>query len=140
MTNIPASDTLAEVATLVKTQLDWITDEICSNVQDNDDAARIEVALDALSDLATKVVELAARRLDTATYSDGRPIRSRIELNEQNSVFSHLWPSDPALATEQRVELSGHGSHAIVHIVPPSTLRVENVRTLAVTQASEGDA
>jgi hypothetical protein len=137
VTAIPASDTLAEVAALVKSRLDWATDEIAGNVLNDEDAARIEHALDALSDLATDVVELAARHATAGMYSDGRPIHSRIALPAQNSVFVHLWPSDPAAAKEQHVELDGHGDRTVIHIAPPSTLRAETVRTPAVVRESE---
>ncbi|AWZ25668.1 hypothetical protein CEJ39_17185 [Rhodococcus pyridinivorans] len=142
--NHTPTDALTYLAARVIITLEWATDAIGGNILwDNDTIddlyARNEIPLDALSDLAKEIRQFITSHTDGTHYSDGRPVRTTIELPGHNTQFVHLWPADPTTATEHCIEVAGHGSRSVVHVLPPSTLRVETVRTLAVIREFEED-
>ncbi|PND52547.1 MULTISPECIES: hypothetical protein [Rhodococcus] len=136
-TNHTPTDALIHTTHLVRSRIEWATDTLSDQLDEHTHAA-VEYILDALNDLMKQVAALARPHYRGPHYSDGRPIRSRIAIPERNSVFEHLWPADPAQAIEQHIELSGHGTRHSVHIVPPSSLTVDTVRTLTVVGEPEG--
>ncbi|WP_458681652.1 hypothetical protein [Prescottella equi] len=136
-----ANDALAYLLLLVRERLEWGTDAIAGNIPSvNTSAAELyagnEYVLDHLSDLIKDVDHIGARHVHATTYSDGRPVRSRIEL-EDGSIFSHLWHPDPAQESERRVELPRTRGSITVRIAPPSTLEIVNTRTLSAVADPE---
>ncbi|WFS11855.1 hypothetical protein [Rhodococcus aetherivorans] len=136
--NHTPTDALIYAAMLVRSRIEWATDTLSDQLDEHTHAA-VEYILDALGSLAKDVDDVAASHYRSPRYSDGRPIRSRLEIPDRNSVFEHLWPADPTRATEQHIALSGYGTRHVVHICPPSTLTVETVRTLAIVHEPQGD-
>ncbi|MBH0118468.1 hypothetical protein I0Q12_02500 [Rhodococcus sp. CX] len=138
--NHTAADALAMIAVLVRNRIEWATDSIAGNYpmdgETYDDVeARNELPLDALHDLIKDVCEIVAPHTEGVLYSDGRPVQSRVSLPGWS--FRHLWPADPTTATEQHIETKCYDARYVVHIVPPSTMTLEPVRTLSVVREND---
>lgn len=141
-TNHTPTDALVYLAARITRTIEWATDAIAGNIPIPGDtfdtlAERNETPLDALSDLIGEIREIVAQHTTGTHYSDGRPVHSTVELPAQNTRFVHLWPADPTTATEQHIEVDGYGTRSVVTITPPSSIRVETIRTLAVVREAE---
>lgn len=142
-TNHTSTDALAYLLLLVKQRVEWATDQIGGNIAMDGDTAeqlysRNEFVLDSLDDLIKDVEHIALPHLDAATYSDGRPIRSSIELGTgTGTTFQHLWHPDPAQETERTVPVRLSDADAVVTIAPPSKLSAAVVQRLTVVE--DGD-
>lgn len=137
-TNHTPTDALAYLLLLVKQRVEWATDQIGGNIAMDGDTAeqlysRNEFVLDSLDDLIRDAEHIALPHLDAATYSDGRPIRSSIELGG-STTFQHLWHPDPAQESERTVPVRMHNADAVVTIAPPSTLSAAVVRRLTAVE------
>ncbi|AUM17203.1 MULTISPECIES: hypothetical protein [Rhodococcus] len=135
--NHTATDALAYAATLVRTQIEWLTDAILDRL-DTDAAAEVEPFLDQLDALARQVGEIARQHDPGGRYSDGRPIESRLNIDGYGQIVQ-LWPADPTHARPQRFEIRTRTGVVAVTLTPPGTVTAEPVRALAVVRtASEG--
>ncbi|AGT12161.1 hypothetical protein JABBAWOKKIE_62 [Mycobacterium phage Jabbawokkie] len=87
-----AEDALKYVAQLLWERTEWTTDGIagseCGGCHD--------IELDALSDIASEVFDIAAMFGSLRTYSDGRVVKTRKEIAE-GLVTEHVWHPDPSV-------------------------------------------
>ena len=132
--NHTATDALLYAATLVRTQIEWLTDSIIDRL-DDDAAAAIEPLVDGLDGLARQVGEIARPHDHGGRYSDGRPIESHLCIDGFGEVI-HLWPADPTHARPQRFEIRTRTGVVAVTLTPPGTVTAAPVRTLAVVRTT----
>ncbi|MFG1785682.1 hypothetical protein ACGFIU_24885 [Rhodococcus oryzae] len=140
-TNHTPTDALAYILLLVRERIEWGADQIGGNIPSiNASADQLydgnTHVLDSLCDLIKDVEHIAMPHLDEATYSDGRPIQSRIEL-EEGCILTHLWHPDPTQETERTFPVQIRRGEAEVTITPPSTMTATITRTLAAVDATE---
>ncbi|MFE5788955.1 hypothetical protein [Rhodococcus erythropolis] len=124
--NHTAADALAYIANIVKNKIDCATDAISGNIpQINTSAESLyngnEWALEYLNDLINEVLDAARPHVDGPTYSDGRPIWSKVEIEKNNSRCTHFWNPDPTKNSEHSFEVTSAGGRTIVTFTPPGT-------------------
>lgn len=133
--NHTAADALVYAATLVRSQIEWLSDAIIDRL-DADAAAAAEPLLDQLDGLARQVGEIARPHDRGGRYSDGRPIESKIRIDGFGEVI-HLWPADPTHARPRRFEVRTRTGVVAVTLTPPGTVTAEPVRALAVVRNAQ---
>ncbi|TSD47960.1 hypothetical protein FFI94_018770 [Rhodococcus sp. KBS0724] len=141
MSSFTSLDALKYLTAFVQTQTDWAVDAIGCNAYSDlsrEDADRIENAIsdpiDTIEHLAKhmlEVVQVLEPGFDPSTgkYSDGRRVRSHVEI-EYGRSFSNLWHCDPNQDSAQTLTgtLSAdpgqyRGTYEI-SIIPPQSIEV----------------
>jgi hypothetical protein len=140
--NHTPTDALSYLLLLIRDRLEWATDQIGGNTPSiNATADEMydgnEHVLNDLSDLVKDVEHIALPHLDSTSYSDGRPIRSSIEIQEGHT-FSHVWHPDPTQERKRTVPVQIPGGEAQVTITPPAMLTAITTRRLSVVDDQGG--
>lgn len=121
-----AADALKFLAYRVQSTTEWALDSLSAQGLYVDESPE----LDAIDGLSTEMRELLVPLVESwNTYSDGRPVVSRVEITG-GCVFSHIWHPDPSRNTPGVVEGripadpgTDNGGYT-VRIVPPGMLEV----------------
>jgi hypothetical protein len=117
-------DVLKYMTLRVRRTIDWTTESLCAA----DDVAEDEI--DALNELANEFDALLGPLREVWNhYSDGRQIKTRIEI-EDGHIFDQVWHPDPSKDSEQSfsgrliADPGENNGTFVVHIVPPQEVTV----------------
>ena len=131
MTAYNSLDALKYLAKRTNGTVGWVADSAsCALADHPHPAISIEPELDALSEFIDEMNSLLGPIvLDWGNYSDGRPVSTRVDI-EQGYTFEHVWHPDPAkntagvLTGRRQADPGEDNGSWEVHILPPSTVRV----------------